>query len=1096
MKVDYKIKNTSKLLLFLILVSSCTTKNNNSNKNIEEIILFKLLSANHTGISFTNSLVEDNVNNSFQYEYFYNGGGVSLGDINNDGLVDIYFTGNMVSDKLYLNKGNLVFEDITSSAIKTGDKGWHTGTTMADVNGDGFLDIYICRAGYLGGDDLKSNLLYINNGDLTFTESAKSYGLADASLSTQASFFDYDLDGDLDVYVLNIPDGMFAFSQQEYYQLFKNRKNQSDHFFRNDNGQFVDVSYPTRISNHAFGLGISVGDLNNDGYPDVYVSNDYEVRDYMFMNNGSVFYEELQGRTKHISNFGMGTDIADFNNDGDADIIEMDMAYSSHVRSKRNMESMSSAKFWGNVKNGNHFQYMINTLQLNNGKGTFSEIGQLAKVAKTDWSWGALFADFDNDGLKDLVITNGHKRDLTDRDFKTTLKKEIEKKGKLDIKEVFAIAPSTKVSNYVFKNSGAFEFENFAKKWGFDKKVNSNGIAYADLDNDGDLDLVINNLDEEASIYENQSHQNYLSVQLKGNKQNKFAIGAKVTLYSDEKKQVQELFLTRGFQSSVSTKLNFGVGKLDKIDKVEIRWPDQQTTILENISVNQLLTVDYSKSSFSKPVEENIEPLFVQIPNPIDTGYRHIENQFNDFDRELLLPHILSRQGPCMTVADVNGDGLEDIYIGGAKESVGSLYIQKSSGSFSIGNTMNFTQDKMSEDLGALFFDVDNDGDLDLYVASGGNDFDENDKALQDRLYLNNGEGYFSKSTNLLPKMITSTKVVKATDFDADGDLDLFIGGRLVVGKYPTIPRSYLLENNNGKFTDVTATYCKELLSPGMITGAEFIDVNNDGKIDLTLVGEWMGFTTFLNKGNSFEKKLVNKETEGLWFSLFAKDIDNDGDMDYVAGNLGSNSKFKASKEKPFNVYGNDFDRNGSFDIVLSAFEGENNYPLRGKECSSQQMPFLTEKYPTYKEFAEADVNALYGEKLDESLHLTVRNLHSSVFINDGKGSFEMNSLPNIAQFSPILGLQFEDVNKDGNIDIIAAGNMYGAEVETVRYDAGRGVCLLGDGKGSFKGLSPKESGFFASDNVKVLERIKVGKKDVFLLGINNAKMKFFVLNN
>ncbi|MDB4533749.1 VCBS repeat-containing protein, partial [Vicingaceae bacterium] len=768
----------------------------------------------------------------------------------------------------------------------------------------------------------------------------------------------------------------------------------------------------------------------------------------------------------------------------------------SHIRSKRNMASMSSEKFWNQVKNGEHFQYMVNTLQVNNGNATFSDIGQMAGMSKTDWSWGSLLADFDNDGHKDLVITNGFKRDLADRDFQTAYKNKREENKKMDVFEVLDLAPVALVSNYIFKNTGDLVFEDYTKNWGFNKQVNSHGFAYADLDNDGDLDLVVNNLDEVSSIYENNSNQNYLAVQLKGIGNNTFAIGTKVTLYLEDKKQTQELFLTRGFQSSVSTKLNFGLGKSEKIDKVEIRWPDQKTTIIENVSVNQILTVDYAESDFTTPPVEKNQTLFAEISNPIDTAYRHQENGFNDFDREILLPHILSRQGPCMAVADVNADGMDDLFIGGAKGTAGNLYMQSESGTFTLSNKSVLAKDRGSEDLGALFFDIDNDSDLDLYVASGGNDYDENDQAFQDRLYINDGKGSFTKAQGHLPKMLTSTKVVRCSDFDADGDLDLFIGGRLVPGKYPTAPRSYLLENNEGKFIDVTEKYSQDLLNPGMVTGAEFNDVNGDGKIDLTLVGEWMGFTIFLNAGNTFEKQEVKPETEGLWFSLIATDIDNDGDVDYVAGNLGSNSKFKASLEKPFNVYGNDFDKNGSFDLVLSSYEGETNYPVRGKECTSQQMPFITEKCPTYKEFAESDMNDLYGKDLDDALHLTVRNLYSSIFINDGKGNFEMKKLPNMAQISPILGMQVEDINNDGNLDVIAVGNMYGAEVETVRYDAGRGICLLGNGDGTFISLSPKESGFFAWDNIKSLEKIKIKEQDVYLVGINNGRLKAFSRTN
>lgn len=1046
-----------------------------------------MLSVEKTNVNFSNVISEDETINYFVYEYFYNGGGVSLGDINNDGLIDIYFTGNMVSDKLYLNKGNMVFEDITETAIKSGQDGWHSGTTMADVNGDGFLDIYVCRSGYIGGSDVKSNLLYINNGDLTFTEQAKEFGLADTSLSTQAAFFDYDLDGDLDVYVMNYPKKLFSFSKEELVELYKNHKNESDHFYKNENGKFVDASFESHINNHSFGLGLSVGDVNNDGYPDMYVSNDYEMKDFLFINRNGVFSEEINQRTKHISYFGMGTDIADFNNDGDMDIIEMDMAYPTHNKSKRNMASMSSDKFWGIVSSGNHFQYMVNTLQLNNGNGTYSEIGQLAKVAKTDWSWAALFADFDMDGNKDLVVTNGFNRDVTDRDFQNKLEDKIEEKGKLKIDEVFQFVTSTKVSNYIFKNKGDLSFKDYSKEWGFDKEVNSNGIAYADLDNDGDLDLVVNNLGETSSIYENQTNEskNYLTVKLKGTSQNQFAIGAKVTVETDEKTQVQELFLTRGFQSSVAPQLTFGLGVEANIKRIEVRWPDKKISEILNVEPNQVLSIDYNSSSFvNDKVKENAL-MFESLQSDIGLDYKHDENFFNDFDRELLLPHILSRQGPGIAVGDVNGDGLSDVYFGGAKESSGAIYVQNAEGKFTMANNKVFENDKMSEDLDALFLDVDNDKDLDLYVTSGGNDYNENDKNLQDRLYLNDGKGSFSKTE--LPKMYTSTKVVKSADIDGDGDLDLFVGGRLVPGKYPFPTSSYVLINENGKYIDKSDEYLKENQTMGMVTDAEIVDINKDGKIDIAVVGEWMGLTIFINKGGFFEKLPEVSSTKGLWYSIEAGDFDNDGDVDFVAGNLGTNSKFKASEEKPFNIYGHDFDENGKVDIVLSSFEGDKHFPVRGKECSTQQMPFISEKFPTYKEFAEAEMESVYGDKLNEALHLEVTGLYSSVFLNDGLGNFTINHLPKMAQISPIQDMIVEDVNNDGNLDIIAAGNMYGAEVETVRYDAGRGICLIGNGKGDFTPLTPKESGLFVWNNVKSVDKLSIKNIPVYIFGVNNG---------
>ncbi len=1056
--------------------------------------LFELVSAIESGVHFSNDLKEDDFQNTFLYEYFYNGGGVSLGDINNDGLTDIYFTGNMTEDKLYLNKGDFKFEDITSSAITSGQEGWHNGTTMVDINADGLLDIYVCRAGNETYNSDRSNLLYVNNGDLTFTERAQEYGLADTLLSTQASFFDYDLDGDLDVYVMNIPQDFFAMSQEEMIEMYRGHLNESDHFYRNDNGKFVDVSYETRINNHAFGLGLSVGDLNNDGYPDVYISNDYEVRDYLLMNKNGIFQEELMQQINHISNFGMGTDIGDFNNDGEQDIVELDMAYATHERSKRNMESMSSEKFWGNVSRGNHYQYMLNTLQLNNGNSNFSEIGQLAGISKTDWSWGALFADFDMDGWSDLIITNGIRNDLKDKDFQAKLQRKIENQ-KLRATEVLSFTPSYKVSNYIYQNNGDLTFKDRTSDWGLKKEINSHGVAYADLDNDGDLDLVVNNLDDKASIYRNRTDgsKNYISIELKGNKSNKFAIGTRISVYSEGNKQVKELFLTRGYLSSMEPKLNFGLGTIKKIDRIEIRWPNLRVTVLEDVEVNQNLVLDYSDVSFGSAVDNVDAPFFseIQIDRAID--YIHKENPFNDFERELLLPHTLSTQGPCMAIADVNGDGTDDLYIGGSKSHSGQLFYQVA-GRFQAGISTSFASDRSSEDLGALFFDADGDDDLDLYVASGGNEFSESDGALQDRLYINDGTGNFSKKVAALPRMISSSKVVKSGDFDGDGDLDLFVGGRLIPGKYPLTPNSYLLENNgNGIFTDVTAKWCSELSTPGMVTGAEFADINNDGKLDLTLVGEWMGFTRYINTGTSFTQQIILTETEGMWFSLAASDIDNDGDVDFIAGNLGINAKFKASKDKPFNIYGHDFDENGSLDIVLSTYEGETNYPVRGRECTSEQMPFISDKFRTYESFAKADINSLYGDNIQAAKHLTIRTLYSSVFINDGNGNFKMKQLPNLAQVSPLMGLIIEDINGDGYLDILGAGNKYGAEVETVRYDAGIGVYLLGDGKGNFNPTPALKSGFYATGNVKSLLGFQLGTMRAYLVGRNSDKLKLFL---
>ncbi|WMX16716.1 FG-GAP-like repeat-containing protein [Aureispira sp. CCB-E] len=1062
----------------------------------QENTLLKLLPPQETNITFTNKLTEDKEYNIYRNSYFYNGAGVAIGDINNDGLPDIYFTGNMVPNKLYINKGNLKFKDITKEALPNIVEGWCTGVTMVDINNDGFLDIYVSRSADIRNDSLNKNLLFINNQDLTFSEQANQYNLNDSLFSTQAAFFDYDLDGDLDAYIMNIPGNEYELDR--FVSLKKNSSTyKSDHFYINESGKYIEQSQKLGIQNNSFGLGLSIGDLNNDGYPDIYVSNDFEIKDYMYINLKDSFVDKNLSNMKHISNFGMGTDINDFNNDGHLDLIQLDMAYSRHIRSKMNMPSMFPTAFWARVRQGNHYQYMLNSLQINNGNATFSDIALLAGVAKTDWSWGALMADFDNDGYKDLVITNGYQKDVRDRDTEVKIDKFIKRKENVSFEELFLAtvktAPKISESNFIFRNKGDLSFENVTNKWGLDKKVNSNGLAYADLDNDGDLDLVINNLDEVASIYENtsESQNNYLLIQLIGPSKNTFAIGTRVTIYTGKEQQMSELFPTRGFQSSVDYKLHFGIGKNEYINKIVIRWPDQKTTILRNIRANQILKLNYNTSKFTTlKTPSKKTPIFKNISQSFGVNYQHTENHFNDFNREVLLPHMLSRQGPSLAVGDINNDGLDDIFIGASKENTSTIFTQEKNHSFVEHSTSIFEEDIFSEDVGALFFDYDNDNDLDLYVCSGGNEYYIDDYRFQDRLYQNNN-GQFKK-TDHLPKMYTSTQVVKAADFDQDGDLDLFVGGRLVPGKYPSAPRSYLLQNNNGQFIDVTEKYCQDLMYPGMVTGAEFGDVNGDGLLDLTLLGEWMPMMTFLNKGQSFEKMPIQQESESLWFSLKAVDLDNDGDLDFVGGNLGKNCKFKGNLEKPFNIYADDFDDNGTWDMMMSSYEGDKNYPVRGRDCSSEQMPFITDSFPTFKAYAIAEITEICGPKIDTALHLTARGFYTSVFLNDGKGQFTMKKLPNEAQFSPTKDILVEDVNKDGHIDLILVGNMYDTEVETVRYDAGRGTVLLGNGRGSFAPLSPVESGFFAWDNVKQIRKIKIGKRQVYLLAVNNGKLMAF----
>jgi hypothetical protein len=1090
--MNYKKKTFLFYIFFILSINNSIGQNTNS--------LFKIIPSEKSNIYFSNKIKEDKNYNIFRYIFFYNGGGVGIGDINNDGYPDIYLIGNRSSDKLYLNKNNFVFEEIKLPISSKRKDSWHTGVTMVDINNDGYLDIYVSRMSLNNKNEVSKNILYINNQDLTFTNKANEYGLADSLFSVQAAFFDYDMDGDLDAYIMNSPRNKNEGNLSKIGQISLSDtliNIESDHFLENQNNKFINRSDSLGIRNHSFGLGLSIGDLNNDGYPDIYVSNDFEASDLNYINKQSHFLEESKKRFHHISNFGMGTDINDFNNDGHLDLIQLDMAYTNHIKSKKNMPSMFPRKFNERVASGQHHQYMSNSLQLNNGNSTFSDISYLSGVAKTNWSWGTLLADFDNDGLKDMVITNGYLRDLRNKDLKVAFN-ELSRKGNhipfdTVLSEMIKYTSRNKESNFIFRNKGDLTFENMTEAWGLDKKVNSNGLAYADLDNDGDLDLVINNLDEVASIYENTAgnKNNYLAIKLTGTEKNTFAIGTRITIYTEDGQQMLELFPTRGFQSSVDYKLHFGVGQNKKINKMIVRWPDQKTTVLKNIKSNQVLEINYNTSKFTKlKVVENKKPIFKDISENAPIDYQHKENYFNDFSREVLLPHISSKQGPCLAVGDVNKDGLEDVFIGASKEHVSSLFIQTKEHSFLETDNSAFKKDIKSEDIGSLLFDYDNDNDLDLYVCSGGNEYPIGSGDLQDRLYQNNN-GVFKKTGNL-PKMHTSTQVVKAADFDKDGDLDLFVGGRLVPGKYPSAPRSYLLQNDNGQYTDVTEKYCKDLMQPGMVTGAEFGDVDGDGLVDLTLIGEWMPMMVFLNKGTTFEKMPIEKESESLWFSLKAVDLDNDGDLDFVGGNLGKNSKFKGSLEKPFNIYADDFDNNGTWDMMMSSYEGDKNYPIRGRDCSSEQMPFITDSFPTFKAYAIAEIAEICGPRIDTALHLTARGFYTSLFINDGKGKFTMQKLPNEAQFSPTKDILAEDVNGDGHIDLVLVGNMYDTEVETVRYDAGRGTVLLGNGKGDFSPMQPMESGFFAWDNVKQIRKIKIGNKEVYLLAVNNGKLMAF----
>ena len=1099
------MKSHDKLIIGLIaivvtgLLSCSTPQNPDKGKTIDGLV-FQLLNSNQTGVTFANNIVEDNQYNHLVWSHVYSGAGVAVGDINNDNLPDLYFSGNIVSDALYLNKGNMQFEEITDAAGLKRDGRWSTGVTFADVNQDGFQDIYVCRLGWTLNPNDRRNLLYINNGNNTFTEQASTYGLDDGGFSIQASFFDMDKDGDLDMFLANQPPdprllSRFGVDPEEDKQRWQDRLYQND-----GNNKFKDISRAAGVDGHGYGLNVVASDLNGDNLIDLYVTNDYDGGDFLYMNNGDLtFTNTINESIKHISNFAMGSDVADYNNDGYLDILAVDMASADHVRSKTNMGSMSSTVFWNYVETGKHYQYMFNTLQKNNGNGTFSELGQIAGISKTDWSWGALMADFDNDAYKDIVVTNGIQRDIRNNDFQYKIKK-FNEQGQRDFRvmDVVNLVPSNPISNFLFKNNGDLTFTNVSKDWGFDHPGFSHGIAYADFDLDGDIDLVINNNSAPASIYENKqgNRNNYVRFKLVSGKKDLVVLNAQVTVKQANQTQMHEATATRGFMSASEPVLHFGLGNNEKIEEVQVRWPNGKWTILKDVEANKTHVLRMEKAADTAPAKIKPAVVFKELAEDAGLDFVQKENDFDDFEREILIPHKQSQHGPHISKGDVNGDGLEDFFIGGAIGSSSVLFLQQQGGSFERAESQPWNNEKEKEDLGSVLFDADNDGDLDLYVVSGGSEFKPADKRYEDRFYRNDGKGNFSKTNGVIPKINVSGESVIAADFDADGDLDLFVGGRLVPGKYPAPADSYLLENNNGKFKDITEAKAPALRKLGLVTDAVFSDYDGDKDLDLIVVGEWMKISVFNNDGNEF-----TEETEDLgldhsrawWWSIEEGDFDKDGDMDYVLGNLGKNTKFKASDEKPFMVYGNDFDGNGSNDIVLANYYGDKVVPVRGRECTSQQMPFVADKFPTYEGFANASIENIYPEEeLESAVKYEVHSFKSILLLNEN-GKFKKVYLPMEAQYAPLQDVAVLDIDKDGNLDILGVGNMYGAEVETMRYDAGIGVCLMGDGSGGFKPVDVSESGFFTPGDARSISVLNNGQNPTILVGNNGGKIQGFV---
>ena len=1062
---------------------------------------FTELPPSSTGINFENILYEDANLNIVNYFYFYNGGGVSVGDINNDGLPDILFTGNMVKNRLYLNKGNFKFEDITDKSGIAEKQGWCTGASMADINNDGLLDIYICSSVDIN-PELRANLLFINKGNLTFTESADEYGLADKGYSTQASFFDYDRDGDLDCYMINHSIQKYTGEQQDnvglrsqYFEDFANK------LYRNDHGHFSDIGREAGITSNllSLGLGMSISDFNDDGWPDAYTSNDFNEPDYYFVNRkDGTFGESLKNSFDQVSLFSMGCDAADYNNDGLIDLVTLDMLPEDNYGQKTHSGAENFDKFQILFNKGFYYQFSRNMLQKNNGDGTFSEVGQLAGVSNTNWSWAPLFADYDNDGYKDLFVSNGFVKDVTDMDFIVySINRQLRaRKGEsFDVMEEYLKKiPKIICSNYLFKNNGDETFTNRAAEWGLDKIISSSGAAYSDLDNDGDLDLLVNNCNEPAGVYRNNNEtlnkNNYLRVQLKGGTGNINGIGTKVKVYAGKNLYYQEQMPVRGFQSSVDLTLVFGTGNAATADSVIITWPDGKAEQLTDVPMNNTIVVEHRNATNSSGGGAIIEePLFTT-----DTSITavHKENRFNDFTVQSLLPHYFSRQGPCIAVADVNNDGNDDYVMGGAHNQAAQLFLQSSNGTYLKKEIPAFSKDSAHEDVAAAFFDADNDADIDLYICSGGYEFEMNDPLYQDRLYVNDGKGNFTKKVDALPQLLSSSGCIAPSDIDGDGDIDLFVGGRVSPGNYPASPRSYILLNDGkGVFKEETEIVCAALKQPGMITDAAWADINNDGQHDLIVAGEWMPIKIFLNnKGKLADASSVyiHFASSGWWNRIEATDMDMDGDTDLIVGNFGLNTQFRVSDKEPMTVHYKDFDGNGSMDPILCYYINGISYFSNSRDDLAEQLPVVKKKYIQYQDFAKATINDLFSsDQLKDAQLLKAETMQTIYLENQGSSGFAMRPLPLEAQYSPVYGIVAADFNYDGIKDILLAGNYKWTRIKFGQYSANHGVLLLGEGKGMFTYVPQTQSGLNLRSNVKSLDLIRSGKAESIIAGVNDG---------
>ncbi|MDI9858583.1 VCBS repeat-containing protein [Flectobacillus roseus] len=1077
--------------------------------------VFELMDSKDTGIDFVNKVENSKDFNIFNYRNFYNGGGVAIGDINNDGLPDIFLTSNMGANKLYLNKGDWKFEDISKKAGVEEIGKWNTGVVMVDINHDGLLDIYVCNAGINKFTQKQKNALFINNGNSTFTESAAKYGLDEGGYTTHAAFFDYDLDGDLDCYILNnsfIPVNTLNYANNrelraEDWPVKDFLKGGGDKLMRNDNGFFHDVSKDAGIYSSliGFGLGVTIGDANNDNYPDIYVSNDFYEKDYLYINQkDGTFKEEIEQRMKHISLASMGADMADINNDGYQEIITTDMLPRDEYRLKTTSSFDNHYVFKLKKERGFYNQFQQNSLQLNNQDGTFSEIGNYAGVAASDWSWGALMFDADNDGYNDIYVCNGIYNDVIDQDFidffANELVQDMRMTGvKQDFNKIIEKMPSTPIPNNFFHNTKSLKFEEKAKDFGFDAPSFSNGAMYADLDNDGDEDLVVNNVNAQCFVYRNNSDKqaekpHFLKVKLQGEGQNTYAVGAKVDVFTGKETQTRSLIPSRGFQSSAEYVLNFGLGKNTKIDSLIITWPDQRISIYKNPKIDGLVSYQMKDGKkMSYPKAKLVDGYFQWVNQPFE---KHQEDPYEDFYQEKNLPAMLSKEGPKAAVGDVNGDGLEDIYIAGAKDQAGMLYLQTAAG-FKLSKQESFERTAFFEDTAVLFFDADKDGDLDLFVGSGGNEVSEGTNDLLDRLYLNDGKGKFTYSSGAIPMNTLNTSVVLPLDYDADGDIDLFVGSRSVPMQYGLNPNSFIYQNDGkGAFKDVTASVAPQLKELGMVRDASLSDVNKDGTKDLVIVGDWMAPVTLLAKGAKFEKADNGlEEYTGFWGAIKVLDVDGDGDNDMVLGNMGENFTLHTQLDAPLKIWVKDFDKNGSIDKILTKTINEKDSPVFLKREMAEQFPALKKQILQHAEYAKKSLQDLFpSDVLEGGLTKTVGYCKSIVAINDGKGKFTVAALPEVAQLSCINAIEQADVNHDGKPDLIIGGNYTGFIPQLAMIDASRGNVLINKGKGQFEVLTNQESGFVLNGEIKQILPVKVKTQTEYLALINNEVPRLFAL--